>query len=282
MRITTLIENTARADCFKAEHGISLLIETDVCRILFDCGQSGAFADNAKRLGIDLKDVDAVVLSHGHYDHGGGLARFFSVNRTAPVYVSRHAFEPHYHGKDRYIGLDVSLMDSGRFCFAETAQRIADGVMLYGADGKEPVCPVDSCGLSVLKNGFLLAEDFCHEQYLIVEEQGKRVLFSGCSHKGLLNIMRWFTPDVFVGGFHLKDIIPDDAGRRRLSRTAQALLEYGAVYYTGHCTGDVQYRYLKERMGDSLHYLSSGTIVEVPGTDTVPREDRHGNKSTAV
>ena len=92
------MENTAAGENLAAEHGLSLLIETGEHRILFDAGQTGAFADNAARLGLDLSTVDLAVLSHGHYDHGGGLARFLEINCHAPVYVNPHVFEPHYNG----------------------------------------------------------------------------------------------------------------------------------------------------------------------------------------
>ena len=80
MKVTVLIENTACREDLAAEHGLSLLIETSTSTILFDAGQTGAFADNAKKLGIDLNTVDFCILSHGHYDHGGGLKRFLEEN----------------------------------------------------------------------------------------------------------------------------------------------------------------------------------------------------------
>ena len=95
MKITTLMENTASAECYTAEHGLSIYIETKNHVILFDSGASGAFADNAEKLGVDLGKVEMAVLSHGHYDHGGGLPRFMEKNKTAPIYMSACAFEPH-------------------------------------------------------------------------------------------------------------------------------------------------------------------------------------------
>lgn len=84
MRITVLIENTCKRSDLNAEHGLSLFIETGGLRILFDTGASRAFADNAAQLGIDLRSVDMAILSHGHYDHGGGIARFLELNFHAP------------------------------------------------------------------------------------------------------------------------------------------------------------------------------------------------------
>ena len=92
MKITCLAENTTSRPDIEAEHGLSLYIETNGKKILFDMGQGELFIRNAKRLGIDLSDVDIAVISHGHYDHGGGLRSFLEINKKAPVYISEHAF----------------------------------------------------------------------------------------------------------------------------------------------------------------------------------------------
>ena len=114
MRITALIENTSAADGITAEHGLSLCLEIGARRVLFDAGQMGAFADNAARLGIELAAVDTAILSHGHYDHGGGLARFLALNDHAPIHLTHGAFGAHYNGAEKYIGLDPALRESGR------------------------------------------------------------------------------------------------------------------------------------------------------------------------
>ena len=134
MQITALVENTSQDKKFGTEHGLSLYIEAGFQKILFDMGQSGLFADNAKVLGISLSDVTIAVLSHGHYDHGGGLAKFLEINKKAPVYISRYAFEGHYNGTEKYIGLDRNLRGNERLIYTDDIVSIGKGLMLYSCN----------------------------------------------------------------------------------------------------------------------------------------------------
>ena len=117
MKVISLAENTCRSDSFETEHGLSLYIEARGKRILFDAGQSRLFSENALRLGVDLSTIDLAVLSHGHYDHGGGLEKFLEINRTAPVYLKNTAHLPHFSG-ERFIGIDPTLAECGRLVFS--------------------------------------------------------------------------------------------------------------------------------------------------------------------
>ena len=149
MKITVLAENTTADGRLGKEHGLSLYIEGCGRRILFDMGQSDLFARNAQALGVDLAAVDVAVLSHGHYDHGGGLARFLALNGHAPVWVSRRAFEPHYHGAERYIGLAPALAASPRLRAAGEETAIAPGLTLYACNGRARRYDLGSFGLTV-------------------------------------------------------------------------------------------------------------------------------------
>ena len=261
MKIQVLMENTAGCENILTEHGLSLYIETGDHRILFDCGQSGNFAENAKRMGVDLSRVDMAVLSHGHYDHGGGLISFMEINPTAPIYVSQYAFEEHWHGTSRNIGLNKGLQTSTRLIKTGDFHKLDDGLMLYSCNGRSMPYGLDAAGLTVQRDGEFVPEDFRHEQYLLVEENGKKILFSGCSHKGILNIETWFQPDVLIGGFHLKQLDPAGEDRSRLQQTAELLQMFPTRYWTCHCTGVPQYKFLKEIMGPQLEYLAAGQTL---------------------
>lgn len=259
MKISILVENTACCDTLKAEHGLSLYIETANRNLLFDMGQTDAFAANADKMGVDLAAVDTAILSHGHSDHGGGIGEFLRRNDHAPLYLSACAFRDCYGSRGNFIGLDPCLQGNPRLIFTDEIQPLGDNLCLYSCNDLPPLWQTDHGGLRVKSNGILLPDDFRHEQYLLVEEQDKRILISGCSHKGIVNLVHWFRPDILVGGFHLKDMDPDSP---QLVRTACALMEYPTVYYTGHCTGTAQYARLKQIMGGQLHALSTGTVLE--------------------
>jgi 7,8-dihydropterin-6-yl-methyl-4-(beta-D-ribofuranosyl)aminobenzene 5'-phosphate synthase len=238
---------------------LSLYIETGDKRFLFDTGATGAFADNAFKMGVDLSKVDALILSHGHYDHGGGIETFLQRNSTAPVYLSSHAFGEHYNASGKYIGLPQQLLDCPRLIPVADHLTLAPGIALECCLDRKSPYPQDHQGLQILKNGCLCPEEFHHELYLVVEE-GQRICFSGCAHRGVENIACWLAPQVLIGGFHFKHLQPGD---HRLDLAAQRLLAVDCEYYTCHCTGQTQYDYLKQQMGRRVHYLSTGDILEV-------------------
>ena len=276
MRITALVDNTSARPELIAEHALSLYIESNGYKILFDMGASDAFVQNAKVLGIDLNAVDFAVLSHGHYDHGGGLTAFFEVTDHAPVYVSRFVFEPHFNkmGKDIGLSEDVCVQYRDRLVFTEDYHRLNDSMELFSCNDRELAFPIDPFGLSCIhkeeqdSQAFchaqqgVIPEDFRHEQYLLIQENNKSILISGCSHKGVKNLVSWFSPDVLVGGFHFFKIPLTSAGKQRLSAAAEYLNGFTTKYITCHCTGVEQFEYLATQMS-RLRYLSAGDTLKL-------------------
>lgn len=261
MKIHVLVENTSITPNLQTEHGLSLYIETVNHKILFDTGQTGLFARNARLLDIDLTAVDLAVISHGHYDHGGGISHFLEMNNSAPVYLNKKVFGSYYNSFEKYIGLDTELASNERLIFVDNALQIDEELSLFSCNDKDRPYPANPSGLQKMCGCQLAPDDFLHEQYLLISENNKRILVSGCSHKGILNIMNWFEPDVLIGGFHFMKLDPDGEGRAVLENSADILYHYDAIYYTCHCTGERQYAFLKEKMGSRLHYLATGAQI---------------------
>jgi len=252
MRLVCLTENTSICDTVAAEHGLSLYIEVNGRTLLFDMGQSSLFAENAVSLDVDLAAVDTAILSHGHYDHGGGLATFLTLNDQAPVYLSRYAFEKHFNG-EKYIGLNPALAENNRLHFTDGVYALGDGLTLYANALQVGTLAHGSAGLTAETDGVRRDDDYRHEQYLLIEEHGKRVLISGCSHRGILEITTHFHPDILIGGFHLSKLTAEQA----VSEYAAPLNALNTDFYTCHCTGTTQYDALSAVM-PRLSYLAGG------------------------
>ncbi len=262
MRITCLCEDTLYSDKYYSEHGLSLYIETNDTKILFDMGISDVFIKNAQLHGIDLSLTDIAVLSHGHYDHGGGMRNFMNINSKAKIYVSEYAFGNQFNATGKYIGLDKELESSEQIVKAGEYLRISDTIEIFSSNNRELFYPIDSAGLSAECDGVVAPDTFRHEQYLKITENGKTYLISGCSHRGIINIVNWFEPDILVGGFHFMKQEPT-ADNPMLCDAAEKLDSVRTEYYTCHCTGEEQYRILRSKMKKELNYIASGQVINI-------------------
>ena len=259
MKVTVLSENTSTAG-LPTEHGLSLYIETERHKILFDFGSSDLFYKNAERLGIDLGLVDIAFLSHGHYDHGGGLEKFLEINKIAYVYMNELAFEPHYNGRNAYIGLDPTLDGHPRYIKVRGDAVIDDELSFVSI--KDLKKPVDTHGQKVKRGKLMQKETYEHEMYLMIREGYKTYLVSGCAHKGIINLVYALRFSAFIGGLHTMgyDEVCDE---EILLDTANALKNSGAEFYTCHCTGKEQFLFLKKQVGDRVKSISCGETIEM-------------------
>lgn len=273
MIVKALVENTAVSNDFLYEHGLSLYIETKERKILFDVGDSGIFLDNAKKLNVDIKEVDYLIISHGHYDHGGGLKTFLNENKNAKVFLRQLAFGEQYAKRSsemlQYIGLEKGLKENERLIFTPDSYRICDGIEVFSNVEKIVPYPVSNNGLYTKQNGEMITDTFLHEQNLSIEENGKTLLITGCAHNGIINILEHFKkirgcmPDYVIGGFHLSSRSGGDESPETIDKISNYLIKTNARYYTCHCTGKEQYKRLKVNMGDSIDYLKTGSIIEL-------------------
>lgn len=281
MRITTLIENTARSEsALIPEHGLSLHIAFGNHQLLFDTGASDTFAKNADWLGIDLGSVDAAVLSHYHYDHSGGLPRFFERNARATVHLKPPPDGECYFRAfsliKRYIGIDPHLLSvhSDRFSFVEEESEILPHTHILTKISKTHPLPKGNKHILIKRNGEWVLDDFKHELVCVIEDQGNLVAFTGCSHSGILNMLDTVKAaypgrpiKAVVGGFHLTGIpiFNTMAGsKQEVAELGRTLLDYPVEkYYTGHCTGEKAFRVLEDVMGSRLDSLHTGLCFEI-------------------
>ena len=275
MRIVNLIENTeGETGCINA-HGLSFYIETEKHRILCDLGPSDDTLKNAEKLGIDLRLIDIVVLSHGHYDHSGGILPFVVLNDKALIYMQRTATDEYYADdgesaegdRYRYIGIDKKIADLPQVRFADGDLVMDDELSLFVMQNNGKL-PFTNARLKRLENGEYLQDDFRHEQFLVIKDADKTVLISGCAHNGILNIMNEYRrkygsdPDVVISGFHLMNKTDyKDYQILEIKDMAKDLMKYDTVFYTCHCTGIPAYEIMKEIMGDKLRYVHSGDEI---------------------
>ena len=276
MKITVLVEDRTLSPELEAEHGLSLLLERNGESWLFDTGLSGIAAANARRLGADLAAVRGVILSHGHYDHTGGLAAVLESAGPKMVYAHPRIFRKRYSlrkkGMSRRIGMPLGRAVLERrgagFSLSREWREIAPGIQLSGeiplSAGSVPGEPF----LAVRNRLKFLPDLFVDEQFLLAGTSGGLVMLNGCCHTGLLESLRHIRSirpgakiRAIVGGFHLRS-----APLRELERITAALKEYDPeLIAAGHCTGEEAEKVLAEKFGPRFLSLRTGLKLELPG-----------------
>lgn len=268
MRAIVLIDNITKNE-WKAEWGLAVYIEYDGHKILLDAGTTGAFAENADAMGIDLSQVEFGVLSHAHYDHADGLAAFFERNQQAKFYLRAGSEENCYKQESdtyRYIGIHEGYLNrfAERISYVEGDFSPVPGVTLvpHKTEGLKEIGR--KAHMYVWKNGGWHADSFDHEQSLVFDTERGLVIFNSCSHGGADNIIRevgktWPDKNIYAlfGGLHLFESSDED-----VYALAERVRETGIEkIYTGHCTGDRAMEILKAELGEKVGQIYTGLEI---------------------
>ena len=261
MKITALVENVSDGE-LKPKHGLSFYIQTEKHKLLFDVGPDETLFENAEKMGVDLKEIDTVVISHGHFDHGGVIERFLQLNTKAKVYVQCKAFERHTCKLLFFqfnVGINRKLKNHPQVILLDGDFQIDDELSVVTVTDTS-VCRSGANDV-LYENG--QRDRFLHEQNLLIREK-TTALIVGCGHTGIVNIMRTaaFEPAYCIGGYHLYDPIKKKtADESLLSGIAEHLRAYPRVqFYTCHCTGKDAFDYLAARL-PNMHYFCCGNTI---------------------
>lgn len=276
LKITTLIENNSDINnVLINEHGLSLYIEINEKKILFDTGQSGDFIKNAEKLKINLDDLDYVILSHGHYDHSGGFVKFVENSNTSFELITGNGF---FNKKYKLIEDESYKFNGNSFdekfivqnnIFIKSIDQdivyIAKDVMVFSNFERTNDFEILNKKFYIKKNDEYILDDFSDEIALGIKHEKGLVIILGCSHAGLVNILETITKRSgmpiygVIGGSHLIE-----ADKLRLNNTINYLKEKNiGIFRLSHCTGYKAVGRLEDEFREKFIYNNTGNVIEV-------------------
>jgi len=274
IRVTTLVENTARGPDLLGEHGLAFWIEMGSKRILFDTGQGRVLLNNAQNLDVDLKTVDAVVLSHGHYDHTGGLETVLDIAHGTKVYAHPDAFSPKYvrnkDGTSRFIGVPrgaerIIHQKIEDFTATQQPTEVLESLTVTGEIPRR-TCFEDTGGAFFTDEPCINPDPLLDDQALFFEARDGIVILLGCAHSGVVNTLEHVRKlaskrkpiNAILGGMHLIEVSDE-----RLEATARTFSGLDVrIIGPAHCTGMKATAYLWSQFQEQCVECTTGSRFE--------------------
>ena len=248
MKIICVVDNyTGLRGKILGEHGLSFFIDVDNLKIYFDLGQTSKVFENNRKILKLPAEVDYVVISHGHYDHVGGLKKV----KCKKVILHPDAILPKFAGK-RKIGMKYIPEN---LLTVTKEVKLSKSIKTSGEIRR--IFPVDTEDFLIKKNGKLVRDIIMDDLSLIIDYDGQLIVLTGCCHAGVLNLLEHINDDInkLIGGLHLYKL-------KNIASLVSQLKNYKVdEFYVGHCTGIPAFIELKKTFGNSVKLLFSGLKI---------------------
>jgi 7,8-dihydropterin-6-yl-methyl-4-(beta-D-ribofuranosyl)aminobenzene 5'-phosphate synthase len=273
--IKVLLENTRINNTFKNKHGLSLYIDNHIQGLLLDVGPDNTFLQNAALLDVDISKIDNLILSHSHIDHTGGLDAFCEVNKQAEIYLFDKTDNRYYTkilGIFYYpVGLKCSDLTKQRIHTISEKVQIDEKTFFVRNMVRDYPAPSLNKALYEKNIDTKVPDTFKHEGILAIEDNNELVVFNSCSHSGVINsietVKRLFEGKKirsYVGGFHfINPINKKHESDENLQQFVDYFKNQDIQLYTGHCTGDYAFNFIKAQLGDKIHKISTGMQLNI-------------------
>lgn len=269
-KVTMLLDNISNNKHYKNSHGLSMLIEFDGLKILFDTGPNRNFIKNAEKLSIDLDSVDTIIISHGHSDHVTGL-KYLNLDEKI-IYSGNEVCTPKFlkiFNFYKYVGAPKEI-NHNNFTYITEIKEIRENIFII------PLKKSDRSDKNLYKKikQEKRLDDFSDELALVLIKDDQLIIFTGCSHHGIIEIIQYIKKifpnkniKSIIGGFHMIGI----PYINNLGMSKESIKEIGYLlnqepiekFYTCHCTGLKAFKILKSILVDRLDYVSTGEAVEI-------------------
>ncbi len=274
MRIVNLSDDRKPSKDLIKEHGLSFYMETEYKKYLFDTGASEVFIRNAHSLGINLRDVDAVIISHNHYDHISGLEFFFEINKKAKVYIKEDSLYETFYMRTLYecpLGkFHDNLASNNRIVFIKDNFQLDKNLYLVSdIKGNKDVFS-QGTQFYIRKNGEVYPDEFTHEMFIVYLRDNMSNILTACSHRGIINIIetvkeKFKLPiNKVIGGMHLAALAGTtiNCSEKYYFHLADYLSEAEIEkIHTCHCTGKFAYDLLKRDLKRKIDYFFLGDEI---------------------